>query len=138
MGNAALDKVENQIQRKVAAVLPGEAVPKRQEMQFVSDKVTEIEEQLRVMGSLSSLSPVDTIRELSSSIGNNIDIDITSMKIGATNISFRGTVPDLSSGERLQNTLEKKKDKFCKVEVLSRGNSSRGRVNYTADITLCN
>lgn len=120
-----------------AATVSSEKPPFRQEKEYLIGKVNEIEEKLTLMGSLSSLAPIDTIKELSTAISSEIDLDISNLRISASRVSFRGSVPNPSTLERLSRALEIKKDKFCNVEVLSVGRQNKDKIGYTAEIEIC-
>lgn len=136
--NVELNKIEDKIRQVVAAAVPGETVPPRREVTFLEDRVVEIEEQLRGIGSLSSLSPLDSLKELSTAIPQDIDIDIASLSISSSRLTFRGSVPDNPAVGRLSGVLQKAKERFCDVNVTPAGRETRSsRVKFSAEITIC-
>jgi hypothetical protein len=136
--HAKLAEVENAIEAEFMNALPGEPVPRRQENSFLESRVEEMEEQLRDLGSLSSLSPLNSLKELSVAIQSNVDIEIEAINIGHTALSFRGSVKDIPSVGRLDSVLEARKERFCSVEVNSRGKApGSNRVKFQAEVTFC-
>ncbi|MCB0325727.1 MAG: hypothetical protein KDD69_19230, partial [Bdellovibrionales bacterium] len=136
--SAALGKVEQRIDELLQEAMPGEVVPDRREVTFVQDRVAALEEQLRGMGSLSSLSPLESLKELSATIGREIDIEVEALNIGHSRLSFRGSVADNPSLGRLNSALESRKDRFCQVKLEPKGRvANSSRVKFSAEIELC-
>lgn len=135
--HSALNDIEQRIDALIAASMPGEAVPQRREVSYIEDRVLQLEEQLRGMGSLSSLSPLDSLKELSSAIGTDIDIQVDVLNIGQSRLTFSGSVLDNPNVGRLNSALESRK-RFCEVNVEPKGREpGSGRVKFNADIGLC-
>ena len=133
-----LRKVEDKIASVVATAGVTEKIPARREVMVLEEKVSEIETQLRSMGSLSSLSPLDSLKELSQAITADIDIRIDSVNIGFSRLLLRGTVADNPTVGRLEGILKKREKRFCKVTVDPKGRlSGSSRVKFTAEIELC-
>ncbi|MCB0360330.1 MAG: hypothetical protein KDD44_11865, partial [Bdellovibrionales bacterium] len=135
---ARLAELENGIETQAQELFPGETLPEGQEVSILTDRIARIEEQLRGLGSLSSLSPLDSLKELSTLITPDIDIQVEAMNIGHSGVSFRGSVRDIPSIGRLNAVLESRQDRFCRVQVNSRGREPRtSRVNFQAEIEYC-
>jgi hypothetical protein len=136
--NQTLDAVENEIQTLLRSKISGETLPRGAEVSSLETKVTELEEQLRGMGSLASLSPLDSLKLLSDVIKENIDIDIDSLSIAQSRLIFRGTILDTPTLGRLDGTLEKIGEPFCSTKVDPKGRDARSsRVKFAAEIELC-
>lgn len=133
-----LASIEDAIANEFRRALPGEPVPKRQENDVILERISEIESQLRDLGSLSSLSPLDSLKELSVAINRKIDIKIQRLNIGHSGLSLRGTVPDVPSLGRLKSALEARKGVFCETDVDSDSSTSASGVKLTAEIKFCN
>lgn len=139
VGYQKLNRVEDKIHETVAQVLPNEPLPPRgQEQQYLEGKVSEIEEQLRSVGSLSSLSPLESLKELSQSIDKSLDVTVEGMELGELRLGLRGSVVDYPSVGRLQTAFEKQVGKFCSIKVDSKGKEPGSpRVKFSAEILLC-
>lgn len=135
--HSALQSAETRITEVVSTAVPGEEVPRRREVEFMEEQITELEEQLRGIGSLSSLSPLESLKELSLRINTTIDIEIDSLSIGSSSISFRGSVPDNRAIGTLSGALERAKDRFCVVNVNPKGTGKNSRVTFSAEVKLC-
>jgi len=136
--HAKVNKVEDGIKSLLKIAAPGELIAKGGEVSFLEERVSNLEEQLRGMGSLSSLSPLDSLKELSTTITGDIDIQIDKLEVGQSRISFRGSVPNTPSVGRLSGMLEKEDKKFCAVNVEPISKDARStRVKFNAEISLC-
>jgi len=136
--NSLLNKVDRTIAEAIEKVMPGEPVPPRREADYLKNRVTELEEQLKNMGTLSSLSPLQSLKELSEAMGPSIDVNVDAMNIGHSRITFRGSVPRYPVVAELNDVLAKKTGQFCEVKVEPKGKAlSSGRINFSAEIKLC-
>jgi len=135
---SALNRVESAIGSELSSSLPGMSITKRQEVTILRSKVTDLEEQLKGIGSLSALSPLESLKELSQAIGPEIDIKLEAINVSHDGLSFRGSVLDFPSVGRLTTALESRTGRFCKVKVDSKGTAPGSpRVKFQADITFC-
>ena len=134
--STAIDEVDAAIRSMVTKALPGESVPVRAENSYLSSKVQELEDELRGMGSLSALSPLNSLNELVLALGPNFDLSIESISIGHSRLALQGTVADNQSVATLSTTLKAKGDRFCDVKVDSKGKVG-SRVKVSGEIVLC-
>ncbi len=133
-----LTQVESAIKSLLSTALPEVAVPYRRESNFLEEEIERIEEQLRGMGSLSSLSPLESLNVLSKTIGRDIDISVDAVNIAQSRLSLRGSVLDNPSVGRLSGALEKQESRFCSVKVDPKGRvPGSSRVKFSAEIELC-
>lgn len=133
-----LSRVERAMSARMHEIFPDQAVPQRGEVEFIDGQIGQLEEQLRGLGSLSSLSPLESLKELSVAISRDLDLDIDGMNIGQSRISFQGSVSDFPAVGRLSSALEAQKGRFCNVVVDSKGKMpGTSRVRYTAELELC-
>ncbi len=134
---AILDEIDTAIKTTINKVVPGEAVPYRNESSFMQTKVEEMEDELRVLGSLSSISTLNALKELTSAISPNMDVLIDSLNIGASNILIRGSVAKNPQVGELNKAFVNRKQFFCKVNVDNTGETTGGRYGFKAEIELC-
>ena len=136
--SSQLNTLNDQMASNISTIFEGEKSPQNGELAFVEDRLSQLEDQLRGLGSISSLSPLESLRELSETIGPGIDIEVDTLNIGYSKISFRGSVTDFPSVGLLSSALEKNTAKFCKAKVDSAGrDTGSNRVKYSAEIELC-
>jgi hypothetical protein len=137
-GRRTLGQIDAAIASEVRSVFPGQNVPANREVPFVQSKLDEVEEQLRAMGSLSSLSPLGALKEITEAIPPGLSVEVETMSIGSSRLTFSGTVPDIPSVGKLSSALERRAERFCDVKVDSKGKSGGGqRARFTADIAMC-
>lgn len=133
---ADLELVESRMKALVAQAMPGESAPYRAEASYIETKVSELEEQLKSMGSLSSLSPLGSLRELVLALGAGIDVTFDTVSIGSSKLTLKGSVADNQSVATLSTLLKARKESFCDVQVDSKGKTG-SRVGVTVEIGLC-
>ena len=105
---------------------------------MIEDRVSELENQLRGLGSLSSLSPLGSLKELSEAINSGLDVNLESLNIGHSRMTFTGSVPDNQAIGRLSGVLEKRADRFCEVKIDPKGKvAGSNRVKFIADLKFC-
>ena len=137
LSSYALTQVNNQIQEALRLGVPGESVPPQGESSFLQAKLDSLEEELRGMGSLSSLSPLESLKELVAAVGPSIDLLIDSISIGYSKMTIRGSVADNLSIGNLSSALKARKDRFCDVKVDPKGKTADNRVGFSAEIEFC-
>ena len=136
LSSYALQQVNHRIQESVHAALPNEVIPLNGEISSIQSKLDSLEDELRGMGSLSSLSPLESLKELAQAIPG-IDVVIDNVSIGYSKMTIRGSVPDNASNGKLSAALSARKDRFCSVSVDPKGKTSDNRVGFTAEIGFC-
>lgn len=129
-----------QIDQKISAIiketLPGEKVAYKNELQTVQDKIAELEDELRTLGSLSSTSTLEAFKEIVGSITPDMDVSIESLRFGTSHVLMKGTVAKPPLVGTLNRIFESKNTKFCKVNFDPKGEVA-GRYGFAAEIQLC-
>ena len=133
----SLQVINDKIQEIVSTTIPGEDFAKGNEVDDIEQKIKSIEEQLRGIGSLSSLSPLDTLRELSTAIGPDIDIEVDSLTINQARLTMQGSVADNPTAGRLEDALKARKDRFCGVNITPLGQLRQSRVTIRVEVDIC-
>lgn len=109
------------IQSITREVLPNQTVATGQEVFTLESKIIELEEQLGDLRSLQSLSPTEWLAKLSSVIGKEVDLELDSIAISTTGLTFRGLVPDYPTSGRVTSLLNQMKEnepeRFCEVDL---------------------
>jgi hypothetical protein len=135
-GSKTSSELDERILSLTREVSPGEIPPSGRELSFVQGKLDEIENQLRALGSLASLSPLGALREVAETLPAGTELE--SVSIGNSRITMTGTVSDIPAVGRLNGVFERKADRFCDVKVDSKGKSSgSSRVGFIAEIGMC-
>lgn len=130
--------LDSRAQDVVRIVFPSELINKGDEARFVSEKVQGLEERLKGLGSVSALSPLDALKELSEIITPSVDLAIDSLTITPTAVTFGGTVSDTATVGRLIGIFEKKSDRFCSRKLDPRGNvPGSTRVRVVGELIYC-
>ncbi len=132
-----LSEIEDAIDSRILTVLPEETPPEGDEVSFMQGKVDELEENLRSTGSLSALSPLDSIKEISEAVGTSTDLIIDNITVGHSRFTLTGSVPNNIAVDQLNTSLNSRKARFCKIRVDPRGKVMGTRVGVQVEIELC-
>ena len=138
-GYHKLELINNAISAELKAALPNKQLPRHQELDTLQDEIYDLQQGLKELGSLSSLSPLDALRQISQAVPKNLDLEIQQMDIRQVAISFQGSVPDVPSQGRLQKALLETRSRggFCDVNVNPLGRAGRGtRRRFEAELKL--
>ncbi len=135
--SAGLSDVNDRITESIRAALPGDSAPLNGEASYLQAKLDTLEEELRGMGSLSSLSPLESLKELVSAAGPSLDVSVEAISIGYSKMTLRGSVADNLSIGTLSSALKARKDRFCDVKVDPKGKTGNNRVGFSAEIAFC-
>lgn len=128
--------VDNRFQAALAQVFPGEVVPAGRELSFVDGKVAELESRLQGLGSVSALSPLEALKELSELIKPNLDIAIDTISLTTNGVTFSGSVADNATVGRLIGIFESNSARYCSPKVDPRGQTGT-RIKVMADLKYC-
>lgn len=121
----------------ISTTFPGQSVATGTELSFVNEKLQNLESTMKGLGNISSLSPLDALRELSEVIPTGIDVAIDSLSTTQLGMQFGGSVGDMGSVGKLIGALEKR-EKFCEVRVDPRGALPGGvRVRIVGELKYC-
>ena len=133
-----LSAIEKKIAVVAAQANTEDSIPERNEISFLESAIEDRESQLLEMGSLASLSPLESLRLLSTTISPNIQVEIDSVTIGFSRILLRGTVQDTPTLGTLETALKVPGSQFCAVNVDPTGRESgSSRQRFTAEIEVC-
>lgn len=121
----------------------GRSFKKGSEIQEIDAAISELEQKLGTLSSISSFSPIDWLYTISLSIPKDLNIDIESISITTEGLIFRGTVKDYPTSGRLDSILNKlqteSNGKFCEVSLNTEENvGSQGKKPVVGEIKLCN
>jgi general secretion pathway protein L len=131
-------ELDQRIAAEIQSVLPGESAPKGSEASFMEQQIEDLEADLLAFGSLSSLTPLNSLKELSNAIDRSINIEVDSIQIDRDRLELKGTVSDYKAVGRLNGLLEARADRFCEVTVDTKEQAfGSKRVKFSADIILC-
>lgn len=136
LSSSSLSKIDSQISSIISQTIKEETVPYKGELQTVENKISELEEELRSLGSLSSTSTLEAFKEIASTITSDMDVSIDSMRFATSHVFIKGTVSKPPMVGTLNRIFENKSDKFCQVNFDPKGEVA-GRYGFAAEIGLC-
>lgn len=137
--DAKINNLQEAITERIQKTIPSLTAPAGQELSAITAKISEIENQLKELGSLATLPPLEAFLVLSEDLPNNLGITINDLSIKETKIIIKGTVPDYGTLDRIENSLKEKGSRYCEVSAVE-SSSSSGResaVGFQMTLTLC-
>jgi hypothetical protein len=133
---STLDDIEESIRTMTQSSIGESAETPAANRQLLETRVSELEEQLKGIGSLSSSSPLMAIREfIVASAG--IDVSLDAATYSESKLVLRGSVAENRMTGELEGALKSRAKKFCEVAINPRGRTSGGRIGFSAEISLC-
>ena len=108
----------------------------------LENSISDLEQKLGNLSTVSSFSPIDWLYTLSNLIPRDMNVDIESISISTEGMSFRGSVKDYPTSGRLDSLLTNLKNenptKFCDASLSTEENSvTQGRKPIVVEIKLC-
>ncbi|MBL7663186.1 hypothetical protein JNK13_10605 [bacterium] len=133
----ALLGIESKITTALNSGLPNELLPKRREVNELETKIQNLETELQNLGSLSSISPLESLKELAQSLTPELEVSIEKLSIGSEGMSISGTAASRLAVGRLSTILEEKTDLFTSVRIES-GDKVQGsnRMHFSAELVF--
>ena len=110
----------------------------RSDLQSLTDVSTFngiLEEQLKSLGSPTSLNPADIFSELSQDLHKETDIKFTRLKIASNKAILDGIAPSYTAIDRIQRILKKRSSTYC--EVSSRSSGAGSSPSFVIELQLC-
>jgi len=135
--SSEMSALNNKARELIQAKFPSEYVAEGSELSFVEGKLQNLEITMKGLGSISSLSPLEALTELSEVIPSGIDVAIDSLSTTQVGVQFGGSVGGMGSVGKVIGALEKRA-KFCEIKVDPRGTLPGGeRVRISGELKYC-
>jgi Tfp pilus assembly protein PilN len=134
-----ISNLKNAIQSQIRAAIPGLESPPGIEVDALEGENRKLEQQLKNLGSLSALSPLDSLRAISEDLPQTSGITVTRVRIEGATMRVEGTAPDYAALEKLERVLKRKRSVYCRVNKDITA-SVPGKPNvrgFRLDIILC-
>lgn len=134
-----IHQVRNAMYDQIRAAIPSMDAPRGSELDALEGENRRLEAQLSNLGSLSALTPLDSLSEISFDLPLSSGITVTRIKIEGNKLRVEGTAPDYTALEKLERVLKKKKNVYCRIRKDTTA-SVPGKQNvrgFSLDILLC-
>lgn len=134
-----ISQVKNAMYEQIRAAIPAMDVPRGSELDALEGENRKLEQQLSNLGSLSALSPLDSLTEITADLPLSSGITITRIKVEGNKMRVEGTAPDYTALEKIERALKKKKNVYCRIRKDTTA-SVPGKQNvrgFSLDILLC-
>jgi hypothetical protein len=103
--------LDTKAQELISTAFPNEVVAKGSELNFVNDKLQNLESTMKGLGNISSLSPLEALTELSEVIPSGVDVAIDSLSTTQVGDQYGGRHGGNGRVGKLIGALQKKQNK---------------------------
>ncbi|MBX7145179.1 MAG: hypothetical protein K1X79_12060 [Oligoflexia bacterium] len=134
-----ISRVQAAMRQQITESVPSLSLPQGHELDALEGETRRLEQQLQSLGSLSALSPLDYLTEITGDLPLASGVTVTRVKIEGNRLRVEGSAPGYTEIEKIERFLKRKKNVYCKIRKDST-NAAPGKPNsrgYTLDITLC-
>ncbi len=128
-----LSAMKSTLTEQMRSVIPDFNSPDGDFLKTLGAAETKLSDDLGVLSSPSTITPVDVLVELSERIPSTPGVVVTGLKIYPTKATLTGVAPDLSAIEKIEKELKKNKTDFATVKA-NPGNASGSRYNFSVEI----
>lgn len=138
LNESKINELQTSMAELVQKSLPGVRVAKGQELPAINDEIEKLESQLLALGSLSALSPLEALLEISKDLPKDIGLSIEDLNIRENKLILKGSVPDYSTLDKIEQALKKRSNSYCSVKIQEETRNSRGTsVGFSVTLQLC-
>jgi hypothetical protein len=134
-----IEGLESAVKERIQKTIPNLSTIPGQELSAITAKISEIESQLKELGSLAALSPLEAFLVISEDLPDNLGVVINELSIKETKLSIKGTVPDYGTLDKIEKALKEKSSRYCEVSAAESSGSSgkENTVGFQLNLTLC-
>ncbi|RMD87140.1 MAG: hypothetical protein D6808_01970 [Candidatus Dadabacteria bacterium] len=134
-----IDRLKNAITNVAKGVLKssGPISPSAAPL-LMRDEIRKLEDRLKSLGSLSSLSTLESFAAVSQDLPSNLGLSIYSLSIKENRVNIKGTAPDYSTLDKIEAAFKKKPHTYCKVKIKEDvAFGRRARVGFIVSLEIC-
>lgn len=132
-----IGSLETAIVQRINSLLPAEKVSDSVTIESLKNEQSQLESELKELGSLSKLSPLDAFLELSKDLPlSETQVSIYSVSFRENRIALKGSAPSISSIERVEQILKTKKGLYCSVESKNDSSVAPGTAQYGFELVI--
>jgi hypothetical protein len=128
-----ISSMKSYLTEQMRSVISDFNAPDGDYLKTLGEAEAKLSEDLGVLSSPSTITPVDVLVELSERIPSTPGVVVTGLKIYPTKATLTGVAPDLSAIEKIEKEIKKNKTDFATVKA-NPGNASGSRYNFSVDI----
>lgn len=134
-----IGKLRSAMFEQIKAAMPDAEIDESTALQQLQRQNAALDEQLKDLGSPSSLSPLDVLLEISKDFPISSDTFLNQVGIRGNNVKLDGTAPDYAAVDRVEKALNKrKKSVYCRIKKDSGGlGAVAGSRSFSFEIWLC-
>ncbi|GEM_PF-2580869 len=136
--SSKISSIETAIRDRIKKTIPTFSAPPGQEISVIAQQTQQMEEQLKDLGSLATLSPLEAFLAISQDIPIQLGVSVNDLSIKETKISIKGTAPDYATLDKVEQALKAKRETYCAISIKDNASGSRGsNVGFELTLQLC-
>ncbi len=121
-----VSRIRSKMTKEILELYPDAAQYPNQELDAFRGEMTRLQDQLKSLGSLSKLSPIDSLIALTKDFPRDAGATVRSVNIKNNRIEIEGTAPDYGTVDRIEKALNTKKDVYRRVKTDASQNNFAG------------
>ena len=133
-----ISNLQSALVSRIQKTIPNFKAPEGQEIPTLSNNILQIENQLKEIGSISTLSALEAFLALSEDMPADLGLNVNEISIKGNKITIVGTGPDYGTIDKIEKALKEKKDRYCDIDPGDSSSGNRGgTVGFRFTLTLC-
>jgi len=133
-----ISTLQDALRERIKKTIPSFTAPAGQELSTIAALTQKIEDQLKDIGSLATLSPLEAFLEISQDLPDNIGLNINELSIRETKVVVKGTAPDYGSLDKIEQALKRKRETYCAISIKDNAAGARSTsVGFELTVQLC-
>lgn len=139
LANASkISALQDALHERIKKTIPSFSAPPGQELSTILNQTQKIEEQLKDLGSLATLSPLEAFLAISQDLPGNLGLNVTELSIRETRVLVKGTAPDYGTLDKIESVFKKKSNIYCAIDVKNSAAGGRSaNIGFDVTLTLC-
>jgi general secretion pathway protein L len=130
-----ISALESAIHSAIHAVLPTASITAGQEGSIVAEENRKLEAHLKELGSLSRLSPLDVLLQISEDVPNLTALTVTNITIRDNNLTLKAKASNTTIDE-VERALKAKSKRYCRLEI-TESRSFGAEKEFELRVELC-
>ncbi len=135
-----LSKMRSAIHDQISTIIPSLSVVDGNEVTALQTENASLEKQLQSLGSLSKYSALEALLEITQDVPVSSGISVNRLNISDDKITLDGQAPDYSALEKIERSLKRKSDVYCKIKkeaAAASGGVIGNKRGFTFTIRTC-
>ncbi|RIL06992.1 MAG: hypothetical protein DCC75_10365, partial [Proteobacteria bacterium] len=110
-----IQKMQDALRDRIASSLPGAPIPAGEEAKFLQGINSEIEQELKDLGTPYKYSPLDILLELTRDVPEGAGAMVRTLNIRGNQIKMEGAAPNYPAVDQIERALRARRSLYCRV-----------------------